>query len=134
MAMALDEIRVPRREVNLAPAEWHEHLRIIGAPPELLRGADLSAFQLLVARLDGESVSTAVAFDHDGDCGIYDVATLEQARNRGLATALTALQLHDAITRGCRTASVQSTPMGERVYVAVGFRDLGRIVEYSPAG
>jgi GNAT superfamily N-acetyltransferase len=134
MAMALDEIRVPRREVNLAPAEWHEHLRIIGAPPELLRGADLSAFQLLVARLDGESVSTAVAFDHDGDCGIYDVATLEQARNRGLATALTALQLHDAITRGCRTASVQSTPMGERVYLAVGFRDLGRIVEYSPAG
>lgn len=132
MAVALDEIRVPPREVNLAPAEWHEHLRIIGAPPELLRGADLSAFHLLVARLDGESVSTVVAFDHDGDCGIYDVATLEQARNRGLATALTALQLHDAITRGCRTASVQSTPMAESVYAAVGFRDLGRILEYSP--
>ena len=132
MAMALDEIRVPPREVNLAPAEWHDHLRIIGAPPELLGGADLSAFHLLVARLDGESVSTVVAFDHDCDCGIYDVATLEQARNRGLATALTALQLHDAITRGCRTASVQSTPMAENVYAAVGFRDLGRILEYSP--
>ena len=134
MAMALDEMRVPRREVNLAPAEWHEHLRIIGAPPELLRGADLSAFHLIVARLDGESLSTAVAFDHDGDCGIYDVATLERARNRGLATALTALHLHDAITRECRTASVQSTPMGERVYAAVGFRDLGRILEYSRSG
>jgi ribosomal protein S18 acetylase RimI-like enzyme len=134
MAMTLDDIRVPRPEVDLAPAEWQEHLRLIGAPPGLLSGADLSAFHLVVAGLDGESVSTVVAFDHDGDCGIYDVATLEQARNRGLATALTALQLHEALARGCRTASVQSTPMGESVYAAVGFRDFGRIHEYAPAG
>ena len=134
MAMTLDDIRMPRPEVDLASADWQEHLRLIGAPPGLLSSADLSAFHLVVADLDGESVSTVVAFDHDGDCGIYDVATLEHARNRGLATALTALQLHEALARGCRTASVQSTPMGEGVYAAVGFRDFGRILEYAPAG
>ncbi|MGZ6708770.1 MAG: GNAT family N-acetyltransferase, partial [Solirubrobacteraceae bacterium] len=83
-------------------------------------------------RLDGGSVATAMAFDHGGDCGIYNVTTLEHARRRGLGTALTALHLHDALARGCRTASLQSTEMAERAYAAVGFRDLGRILEYVP--
>jgi predicted GNAT family acetyltransferase len=73
-----------------------------------------------------------MAFDHGSDCGIYNVGTLKRARRRGLGTALTALQAHDALTRGCWTASLQSTEMAERVYAAVGFRDLGRILEYVP--
>jgi hypothetical protein len=43
-----------------------------------------------------------------------------------------ALLVHDAAACGCRTATLQSTAMGVRVYAAVGFRDLGRIVEYVP--
>lgn len=132
MGMLLDEVDLPRPQIDLAPADWAEHLRILESPPGILSGADLSAFHLLVASLHGESVSTAVALDHEGDCGIYDVATLEHARNRGLATKLTALHLHEALVRNCRTASVQSTPMAENVYSAVGFRDLGRILEYVP--
>ena len=75
-----------------------------------------------------------MALDHGGDCGIYNVTTLEHARRRGLGTALTALHVHDALARGCQTASLQSTPMAERVYAAVGFRGLGRITEYVPRG
>jgi predicted GNAT family acetyltransferase len=60
------------------------------------------------------------------------LGTLEHARRRGLGTALTAQHLHDALARGCQTASLQSTPMAERVYAAVGFRDLGRILELRP--
>jgi predicted GNAT family acetyltransferase len=106
--------------------------RIFGLPPGLLGGADHSFFHLLVARDGGENVATALAFDHGGDCGIYNVGTLEHARRLGLATALTAVHLHEALARGCRTASVQSTKMAERVYAAVGFRDLGQILEYVP--
>jgi hypothetical protein len=40
--------------------------------------------------------------------------------------------VHAALARGCETASLQSTPMVERMYAAVGFRDLGRILEYVP--
>jgi ribosomal protein S18 acetylase RimI-like enzyme len=132
MAMMLDDILMPRPRIDPGPAGWEAHLRIVESPPGLLDGADLSAFHLLVASLDDESVSTAVALDHEGDCGIYDVGTVEQARRRGLAKALTALHLHDALGRGCRTASVQSTPMAENLYASVGFRDLGRILEYAP--
>jgi predicted GNAT family acetyltransferase len=65
-------------------------------------------------------------------CGIYNVVTMEHARRRGLGTALTAKLAHDAKARGCRTASLQSTLMADGVYAAVGFRDLGRILEYVP--
>jgi hypothetical protein len=36
------------------------------------------------------------------------------------------------VDRGCTTASLQSTPMAEGVYVAVGFLYLGRFIEYVP--
>ena len=132
MGMALDDIRLPRPEIELGPPDWLEYLRIIGVPPGFLSGADRAAFHVLVARLGGENVATAMAFDFGSDCGIYNVTTLERARRRGLGTALTAVHVHDALARGCQTASLQSTGMAERVYAAVGFRDLGRIFEYVP--
>jgi predicted GNAT family acetyltransferase len=46
---------------------------------------------------------------------------------------VTALLLHDAMARGCTTASLQATAMAERLYSRLGFRDLGRILEYVPA-
>lgn len=132
MGMALDDIPLPRPELDLGALEWAEYLRIFGLPPGLLAGTNHAAFHLLVARAEGESVATALAFDHDGDGGLYNVTTLEPARRRGLGTALTAVHVHDARARGCQTASLQATAMAERVYAAVGFRDLGRILEYVP--
>lgn len=132
MGASLHETLPPRPRIDLAPADWHEHLRVAGVPPDLLAGADSAAYHVLLARLDGETVATAMAFDLEGDCGIYNVGTLEHARRRGLATALTAIQLHDARARGCETASLQATPMAERLYASAGFRDLGRILEYVP--
>jgi len=132
MGMALDDLGPPRPRVELGPPDWSRYLRILGVPPGFLAGADPAAYRLLIARLDGEDVAAAMAFDHGGDCGIYNVGTLAHARRRGLGTALTAALLHDALARGCRTASLQSTPMAERMYAAVGFRDLGRILEYVP--
>jgi GNAT superfamily N-acetyltransferase len=133
MGMDLDDLRRPRPVLDLAPGDLAEHLRLIGVPPSFLAGVDPAPFHVAIARLDGENVSTAMAFDWDGDCEINNLTTLEHARRRGLGTALTALLLHDARERGCRTASLQSTEMAEGVYAAVGFSDLGRIVEYVPA-
>jgi ribosomal protein S18 acetylase RimI-like enzyme len=132
MGMTLDDIRLPRPEIELGAPDWVEHLRLVGVPPGFLGGADPAAFHVLVARLNGKNVATALALDFRGDCGIYNVGTLERARRRGLGTALTAVHLHDAAGRGCRTASTQSTEMAEHMYAAVGFRDLGRILEYVP--
>ncbi len=135
MGMSLDGFALAVPELDLGPPDWDEYLRILvalGAPAGVLGGVDPGAFHVLVARLDGENVATGLAFDHDGDCGVYNVGTLEGARRRGLGTALTARLVRDAVRRGCTTASLQSTGMAERVYAAVGFRDLGRILEYVP--
>src|SRR3954453_18582790 len=78
--------------------------------------ADRDAFHILVARLNGENVAAGMAFDHGDDGGIINIGTLEPARRRGLGTTLTALLLHDALDRGCATASLQSTAMAEHVY------------------
>jgi ribosomal protein S18 acetylase RimI-like enzyme len=131
MGMALADIRPPRPEIDLAWPDWSEYLRVLDVSPDLLSGGDHAAFHILIARLDGENVAAAMAFDLGTDCGIYNVGTLEHARRRGLATALTVAHLYDSIDRGCQTASLQSTKMAERVYVAVGFRDLGRVLEYT---
>jgi ribosomal protein S18 acetylase RimI-like enzyme len=135
MGMSLEAISITLPDVELGPLDWPEyleHLQAVGAPAGLLGGADSSAFHTLVARRAGQNVATAIAFDHHGDCGIYNMSTVERARRRGLGTALTARHVHDAAERGCSTASLQSTAMAQRVYAAVGFRDLGRILEYVP--
>ena len=135
MGMSLDAISLTLPGVDFGPLDWAEYLNyleIVGVPAGLLSGADPSAFHTLGARHRGEAVATAIAFDFDGDCGIYNMSTLEPARRHGLGTALTARHVHDAAERGCSTASLQSTAMAERVYAAVGFRDLGRILEYVP--
>jgi ribosomal protein S18 acetylase RimI-like enzyme len=136
MGMALGDVRLPRSDVDLARAEWSAYVRFLeraGAPTGLLGGVDPTAFHLRIARCDGADVAAALAFDRHGDTGIYNVTTLEPARRCGFGTALTALLLHDAAARGCRTASLQSTEMAEGIYAALGFRDLGRLLEYVPA-
>lgn len=137
MGMALGELRVPRPELGFVRADWSEYGRLMqehGTPPGLYAGVEPAGFQVLLARRADECLAMALGFDGtgDGDYGIYNVSTLEHARRRGLATALTARLLHDAAARGYRTATLQSTEMAERVYAAVGFRDLGRILEFSP--
>jgi ribosomal protein S18 acetylase RimI-like enzyme len=74
-----------------------------------------------------------MAFDHDGDAGVYNVGTLERARRRGLGSAVVGVLLHDAVARGARTATLQSTGMARGVYARQGFHDLGRILELGPA-
>jgi len=134
MGMELDRIRRPGPDLELGPADWSEYLAFEGLPPEFLRGADHAAFHVMVARDGGgDIIAAALAYDAGSDCGIFNVGTAERARRRGLGTALTAAQAHAALARGCTTASLQSTPMAERVYAAVGFRDLGRYYEYVPA-
>jgi GNAT superfamily N-acetyltransferase len=132
MATSLAEITIPRPELELAPPDWREHLRIAQAPEDLLAGVDPAAFDLLVARLDGRIAATALAFDHDGDRGMFNLGTLPDARRRGLGTALTALLLNRALELGCTTASVQCSEMAEGIFTAAGFRDLGRLIEYVP--
>jgi ribosomal protein S18 acetylase RimI-like enzyme len=131
MGMALDGISVVPVDVDVRRTGWVEYLQVADLPSGLLTGVDPDAFHVVAVYLAGEAVAAGIAYDHSGDCGIYNVVTHEHARRRGIGTAVTAALVRDARERGCETASLQSTPIAERVYSAVGFRDLGRILEYS---
>jgi ribosomal protein S18 acetylase RimI-like enzyme len=130
MGASLEALELPRDDAHVESAEWSEHVRLIEMPAGFLAGIDHTALHVAVARLGGETVSTGIAFDHDGDCGIFNVGTLEHARRRGLGSALTAALVRDAAARGCTTASLQATEMAVALYAGLGFRDLGRILEY----
>jgi GNAT superfamily N-acetyltransferase len=80
-----------------------------------------------IARLEGEPVATVMAYDHEGDCGIYWVATTEHARGRGLCTAIMTAALIDGRDRGCTSTSLQATKAGYPVYARLGYRDFGPI-------
>jgi GNAT superfamily N-acetyltransferase len=135
MGMHLDDLPPLPAGAEIVPATWEtylEYLHRFDLPETLLSGVEPDAFRVLAARLDGTVVATALAFDHEKDCGIFNTSTLEPARHRGIATALTARHLHEAAARGCETATLQSTPMAEHVYTSCGFRTLGRFLEHSP--
>jgi ribosomal protein S18 acetylase RimI-like enzyme len=135
MGMPLEDRSPAAHEADIGAASWSDYVAYLGrdgAPAGVLSGADPRAFHVLVARLGGEIVGTGMAFDHAGDCGVFNLGTLEPYRRRGLGTALVARLLRDAFARGNQTATLQSTQIAENVYAAAGFRNLGRILEYVP--
>jgi len=80
--------------------------------------------------LDGEPVSTSSIFYGGGAAGIYDVATLPQARGKGLGAALTLHPLLAARKAGYRIGVLQSSDMGFNVYKKLGFRHLCQIENF----
>jgi ribosomal protein S18 acetylase RimI-like enzyme len=80
-----------------------------------------------VARLDGEPVASVVSHDHGGDCSIWWVATLPEARGRGLAPGLMRRALADGRDRGSEITTLQATKLGRPVYEALGYHGFGAI-------
>jgi len=133
MGVDLDDIDLVRPAIELAPPRWPDALQIAEVPPGFGGPVGPAGFAALIAIQDGTPAATVATFDHNEDCGIYNVATAPWARRRGLGTALTMLAAYEARARGCRTATLQATPMAENIYAALGFRDLGLILEYTQA-
>jgi hypothetical protein len=66
-------------DVDLAAPDWREHLLIIDVADDLLgdAGAAPPGVHVLVVR---DGLATAHALDHDGDCGTFNVVTVQAAR------------------------------------------------------
>jgi GNAT superfamily N-acetyltransferase len=98
------------------PGTW---VRGTGRRPEGMR--------VYLARVDGEPAATVGTRDVDGDCTIWNVATAEAARGRGLSTALMRRAIFDAAQRGCPTSTLQATKLGAPVYRRCGYDDFGAL-------
>ena len=75
-----------------------------------------------VAQLSGRPASVALALYHRQDCGISFVATAPHARRQGLASDVMERVALDAREAGLTSATLQATSLGEKLYVALGYR------------
>ena len=80
--------------------------------------------------VDGSAVAGAWSHLHGTDCGVYAVGTHPAWRRRGIGAALVEHVLAAARRSGARTASLQSTRMGQSLYAALGFVSVGRYEEW----
>ena len=77
-----------------------------------------------VGFLEGEPVAGATLFLGAGTAGIYHVDTVEPARGKGFAGAITSAALLAAHELGYRYGVLSASPLGEPVYRRLGFREL----------
>lgn len=80
--------------------------------------------------IDGEPIATAMLALAAGVAGIFNVATLPEARGKGAGTAITAAALRDAVRMGYRVGVLQASAMGRSVYHRMGFREYGAYSQY----
>jgi GNAT superfamily N-acetyltransferase len=95
-------------------------------PPYSIHGRESGAvagLHLLLGRLDGEPVATAVAARWPAGVYVTGVTTVAAARRRGVGTAMTAAAV--ATTPGL-PAVLCTSPAGAGVYARLGFREAGR--------
>ena len=74
------------------------------------------------AYVDGEVASTAALIVSGDVAGIYNVATPERFRRRGLGEATTRAAASEGERRGCRIATLQASAIGYPIYERKGFR------------
>ncbi|NRB11471.1 MAG: GNAT family N-acetyltransferase [Rickettsiaceae bacterium] len=74
------------------------------------------------AYYNGQLVATAsIVIDDDGIAGFYNDSTLEQYRNKGIATKLYHYRLKLIKNMGIKQAIVQTSPMATSLAKKVGF-------------
>lgn len=137
MGAPISEIDLDQRmELDLHPAPtW----RMVATCNDLAHGVledwsmtavvehvDDPATRCYAATLHGKVACALLAREHDDDCYFWFVATIPEARGRGLAAELVRIALRAAQQRGCETTTLESTAMAESLYSNLGFRALGR--------
>jgi GNAT superfamily N-acetyltransferase len=137
--MVLEHVTVPepfpgltiRTVVGEAMAE--EYLSVLaagfGAPLELFE----AAFKLLLVQgypdlegytgyYEGKAVCTSLLFLSNRTAGVYNVATVDEARKRGLGEAMTWHAIRRGAAMGAIMSNLQASAMGMPIYERMGYR------------
>ncbi|MEV0271487.1 GNAT family N-acetyltransferase [Hamadaea sp. NPDC050747] len=125
MLRRLDELPPADKQV-IASADLDRFAELIEVPPVLLRDVP----GLLAYATAGYESGLVLQYD-DYDVYVSMVYTKPEFRGHGLATAVLTAALTDARCRGACTATLQSTPMADGMYLRHGFTPLGRWLEWT---
>jgi ribosomal protein S18 acetylase RimI-like enzyme len=82
------------------------------------------AQQRYIGFLNGIPVATSALVLDSGVAGIYAVATLPEARRKGIGRLMTVVPLLEARQKGYRVGILQASSMGYSIYRSIGFRDV----------
>jgi ribosomal protein S18 acetylase RimI-like enzyme len=151
MWVDLDRVEDPGRPEGLevVPVDTPERvagwLRVVGPAFELpsdavyafVRLAERGAWGDLPMRswlgVVGERPLAAASLGYAaGVAGVFNVATVQGARRRGHATAVTAHALRCAREGGYRTATLTASALGTGSYRRLGFEEVTSVTAYAP--
>ncbi|MBZ4419785.1 GNAT family N-acetyltransferase [Myxococcus sp. RHSTA-1-4] len=111
--------------VNVATyGDWGGTVEVWNRPPRL-------PVHTRVAREAGRALACGFAMDLGDTTGMYMVATVPEARGRGLASEVMRGLLAGARARGMAASVLQATPQGVGMYRRLGYRDLGGWVSWA---
>jgi GNAT superfamily N-acetyltransferase len=137
MGCALDQLVAPERldELDYTDSPAVEDLQLVladgyGFPAEVSRRTAASVpggpgTLVGLARVDGRPACTVQVLLAGEDAGVYAVATVPEARGRGLARCLHYVLLQRARDLGARTTTLQASKLGRPVYAALGYESFG---------
>ena len=89
-----------------------------------------SPFINYIGIIEDEIVATSSVCLGGGVAGVYNVATLESARGKGIGSAMTAFPLLEARSAGYRIAALEPSESGYSVYRKLGFQECCKISRY----
>jgi hypothetical protein len=109
-----------------------------GLPPEAMDDLfdrpvallDDPSAHLVVARRGSEPLAAAMVFESDGVASVQWVGTVSAARRLGLGALVTSWVTNVAFDHHASSCTLQASPMGEPVYVRLGYETLFRFTEF----
>lgn len=107
----------------LAEPAWFDLFSRVGLGPDV-------PVRHCLGRLDGVPVATCSLLPAGGVAGIFAVATLPQARRKGIGTAMTLTALRDGREDGYRVGVFGASAMGQSIYGGIGFREVCTMGSY----
>jgi GNAT superfamily N-acetyltransferase len=135
MGMALSDLVEPEGEPDFAISEREDYAEIArineiayGYPPgdfDAVAESPMPGGRFYFAELEGEPVTTLGVWPNGSDVVAIWVATLPEARGRGIAGRLLAHALANAREQGYETTTLQASKLGRAIYERLGYRDCG---------
>jgi len=111
---------IPTSKVEFAVNSWHY----------LVSRVDPVTTRAYLARLNGKPVATSLLQLGGGVAGIYGVATIPDARRKGIGARVTLYPLLEARAMGYMAGILQASEMGFSVYRSLGFVEYCKISSY----